>query len=245
MFSHNSKDTRITTTEISSWEIQSCSSMYLHLFLSAFPPSNAGTASANSSTALPLSTVSTSCSSWEHVQGKNVVFHTQLPPDQLWVCWFNSNSNLPSSIFFSPSFNQSQPAGYFSLDIQTKPRGFCICVPALRSSLLPPSIRSCIPASPQPASPCQPQALPLHFQSWSKTHWSQQKTFYCLPGPLDQLYSSSLKPTLYIKLSLMLASVVSHIPKVNYSSFPQLPVFSVLSVSFSGFLLKDIIRWLL
>ena len=146
----------------------------------------------------------------------------------------------PACLHFLFPKLQPKPAWRLFFSDMQKPHGsVCICIPALSSCLLPPSIRSCIPASPQPASPCQPQALPLHFQSRSKPRWSQQKIFYCLPGPLDQLCSSSWKLTLYIKLFFVLVSVASHVPQVNYPSFSsatslQCFVLLVFCVSVEG-----------
>lgn len=119
-----------------------------------------------------------------------------------------------------------------------------LCVPALCSPWLPPSIPSCIPVSPQPASPCQPhpflstsRVIQNPLESTEHFLWPSRT----LDHFLDKL-RSSLEPPLYIKLFLALASGVSHTPKLNYPPFSQLPALNILP---SGVLLKEMIQWVL
>lgn len=174
--------------------------------------------------------MSTSCSYWESFQGRNVVFHTHchrtnhgpIALAKLVTCL------PPSTILFSQSFNPSQLTDYFS---QTYKQNHVAFASAFQPCAAVCSLCLFAVAFQSPHNLSVPaQALPLHLQSWSKTHWSQQKTFYCFPGPLDQLYNSSLKPTLYIKHFLVL-SCVTH-SQGELSSFSS--AFSILSF-LSGF----------
>lgn len=179
--------------------------------------------------------------------------HPVLPGarEGMWDCTASHGSiasllsHLPSSClhFLLPGSIPSPPAGPFPGNADESTH-LHLCVPALCSPWLPPSIPSCIPVSPQPASPCQPHPF-LSTSRVIQNPLESTEHFLWPSRTLDQLLDklrSSLEPPLYIKLFLALASVVSHTPKLNYPPFSQLPALNIL---LSGVLLKEMIQWLL
>lgn len=153
----------------------------------------------------------------------------------MWDCSSSRSSLHHCSVTCPPPpppCSQLHPQPSFRLfftGIQIKHTASPLCSQPLASS-----IPSCLSLEPHPfLSTSREIQNPL--ESTERFLWPSRT----LDPLLDKL-RSSLKSLLHIKLSIVLASVVSHIPKVNNPPFPHPPALNV----FSGVLLKEMVQWL-